>query len=121
VIVAVPLATPVTTPLAVTVAMDVLLLVHPTIRPFNVFPAASLVVAVNVTLCPTIVDALAGETVTLATGTARTVTVAEPCFPSTDAMITAVPGATPETTPVVETVAIAEELLVQITVRPVSA
>jgi hypothetical protein len=50
VIVAVPLATPVTTPLEFTVATDVLLLVHPTIRPLRVFPTASFVVAVNVTL-----------------------------------------------------------------------
>src|SRR5688500_20348573 len=83
VIVAVPLPTPVTTPLEVTVAIEVLLLVHPTMRPFKVFPAPSIVVAVNVTLWPTIVDAVDGVTDTLTTGTERTVTVAEPCFPST--------------------------------------
>jgi hypothetical protein len=121
VIVAVPLPTPVTTPLEVTVAIDVLLLVHPTTRPVKVFPAPSFGVAVNVTLWPTIVDAVDGVTDTLATGTARTVTVADPCFPSTDAMMTAIPGKRPLTTPVVETLAIVGELLVQITVRPVRA
>src|SRR2546425_616685 len=47
VIVAVPAATPVASPLPLTVAAAVLLLAHVTVRPVSVFPAASLVTAVN--------------------------------------------------------------------------
>ena len=47
VIVAGPAATPVASPLPLTVATAVLLLAHVTIRPVSVFPAASLVTAVN--------------------------------------------------------------------------
>src|SRR5690348_16137343 len=47
VIVAVPAATPVASPVPLTVAAAVLLLAHATVRPVSVFPAASLVTAVN--------------------------------------------------------------------------
>lgn len=120
VMVAVPVATPVTTPLAVTVATDVLLLDHPTMRPVRVLPDASSVFAVSVTVWPTTVEAGEGDTCTTATGTARTVTAADACFPSTDATITALPGEIPVTTPVVETVASEGVLLDQVTGRPVS-
>lgn len=118
VIVAVPLETPVTTPLAFTVAAAVLLLLQPTIRPVSVLPDASRVVAVRVTVCPTTVWAVDGVTCTAATGTARTVTVAEACFPSMDAMMTALPGARPVTTPALDTLANDGELLDQNTVLP---
>ena len=54
------------------------------------------------------------------TGTCNTKMVAVPVFPSLVAVIVAVPGATPVTTPAVETVAIAVELVLQVTIRPVS-
>lgn len=120
VIVAVPAATPVTTPFAFTVATAVLLLVHPTTRPVRVLPDASSVFAVSVTVWPTIVEDGDGVTCTAATGTARTVTVADACFPSTDAMITALPGEMPVTMPVLDTLASEGVLLDQITGRPVS-
>jgi hypothetical protein len=66
------------------------------------------------------VEAGDGVICTLATGTARTVTVAEACFPSIDAMMTALPGETPVTTPVLDTVANVGELLDQNTARPTS-
>ena len=47
VIVAGPPATPVASPLPLTIATAVLLLAHVTVRPVSVFPAASLVTAVN--------------------------------------------------------------------------
>src|SRR6266496_2609052 len=47
VIVAGPPATPVASPLPLTTATAVLLLAHVTVRPVSVFPAASLVTAVN--------------------------------------------------------------------------
>jgi hypothetical protein len=59
-------------------------------------------------------------TVTVATGGITTVTPAVPVFPSTVAVIVALPGPTPVTTPVLLTVAIAWDELVQATVRLVS-
>jgi len=61
-----------------------------------------------------------GETVIDPTGTCDTKMVAVPDFPSLVAVIVAVPGATPVTTPAVETVAIAAELVLHVTIRPVS-
>lgn len=61
-----------------------------------------------------------GVTVTDPTGTASTVIVAVPLFPSLVAVITALPRATPVTTPLAETVATAGALELQVTVRPVS-
>jgi hypothetical protein len=120
VIVAVPGATPVTTPLDVTVATVLSLLDQPTMRPVNTFPLASRGVAVSVTVWPGVVVAVAGVTDTLAMGTCRTVTCAEPCLPSTVATMIAVPGASPVTTPSEDTVARAGAPLDQVTVRPVS-
>jgi hypothetical protein len=65
-----------------------------------------------------------GATVTDATGAgagALTVTVAEPLLPSLVAVIVAVPGATPVTTPDGDTVAIAVLLDAHVMARPVSA
>jgi hypothetical protein len=64
--------------------------------------------------------AIAGVTVTKATGTPVTVMVAVPLFPSLVAVTVAAPAATPVTTPLAETLATAPLLLVQLTTRPVS-
>src|SRR5207302_66719 len=61
-----------------------------------------------------------GATVTAATGTGVTVTVAVPLCPSLVAVIVALPIVTPVTRPVVETLATAEALDAHVTVRPVS-
>src|SRR5205085_5113574 len=68
VIVAVPATLPVTNPPALTVATLVLLEAHVTVRPGSGFPPASRGVAVNWTVPPTGTDALAGLTLTDATG-----------------------------------------------------
>src|SRR5579885_19081 len=64
--------------------------------------------------------AVAGLTVTLATGTVVTVTVAVPLLPSLVAVIVAEPAATPVTSPVPLTVATPGAPLAQETVRPAS-
>jgi hypothetical protein len=63
-----PAAMPVTSPVDETVAIAPLL-VHVTSRPVSTFPAASVVVAVSCTVAPTTTIAVAGVTVTDATGT----------------------------------------------------
>jgi len=63
--------------------------------------------------------AVAGETVTDATGIAVTVTDDVPDFPSLVAVIVAVPVATPVTTPLAETVAMPVALELHVIVRPV--
>src|SRR5436309_1374696 len=118
VIVAVPAALPVTSPLAVTVATAVLLLPQLTVRPDNGLPLASFGVAVSCTVWPTGTDAVLGLTVTDATGTVLTVTVAVPLCPSLVAVIVAAPAVTPVTTPLPLTVATAVLLLPQLTGRP---
>jgi hypothetical protein len=55
--------------------------------------------------------AVDGVTVTLATGSAATVTVAVPDAPSLVAVIVTVPAETPVTSPELDTVAICELLL----------
>src|SRR5205823_6466012 len=65
--------------------------------------------------------AVAGVTATEATGTAATVTVALPAFPSLVAVIVADPAALLVTRPLGLTVATAVLLLAHVTVRPVSA
>src|SRR5439155_153955 len=107
VIVADPAATPLTRPLPLTVATEALLL-------------ASLGVAVNCTVCPTVTLADAGLTATDATGALETVTPAVPLWPSLVAVIVAEPAATPVTTPLALTVATATLLLAHVTVRPLS-
>src|SRR3989441_6136238 len=121
VIVAAPAATPVPTPLALTVAIAPLLVAHVTARPLRGFPLASLGVAVSCTVCPTVTLADAGLTATDATGTLVTVTVAVPPLPSLVAVIIADPAATPVTTPLALTVAVAPLLVAHITTRPLSA
>src|SRR5437763_17049541 len=65
--------------------------------------------------------AVAGFTATEATGTAATVPVALPAFPSLVAVIVADPAALLVTRPLGLTVATAVLLLAHVTVRPVSA
>src|SRR5947209_7026054 len=105
VIVAEPAATPLTRPLPLTVATPTLLLAQVTVRPLSAPPLASLGVAVSCTVCPVCTLAVAGLTLTDATGTIVTDTVAEPLWPSLVAVIVADPAATPATRPVPLTVA----------------
>jgi len=119
VIVAVPKATPVTTPPLVTVATAVLLDVHVTTRPVSTVPLASFSVAASAPVCPMTIELVAGATVTVATGAGVTVTVEVPDFPSLVAVIVAVPGAMPVTTPP-DTVATAVLLEVQVTILSVT-
>jgi len=121
VIVAVPATTPLTRPLPFTVATDVLLLDHVTTRPVRGLPLASFGVAVSCTVWPAATLAVAGLTVTDATGTLVTVIAAVPVFPSLVAVIVADPAAPPVTRPLAFTLATAVLLLDQVTTRPVSA
>jgi hypothetical protein len=104
-ITAVPAAIPVTTPLVDTLATLGAPDVQLTTRPPSGSPRASRGVAVNVTLCPIVMSDWPGDTSTVATGTAVTVTSAVPVFPSLVAVIFAVPSESAVTTPVPETVA----------------
>src|SRR6267378_4664679 len=82
-------------------------------------PLASLRVAVSCTVWPTCTLALGGVTVTEATGTAVTVTLAEPLCPSLVAVIvTGPPAAAPVTSPVPLTLAIVVLLDCQVITRP---
>lgn len=83
-------------------------------------PVAPLAVAVSccVAPCRTLTDA--GVICTVVTTGADTTTVADALFPSTVAVTTAVPGATPVTTPCDEITATAAELVLHETLRPVS-
>src|SRR5437660_4930369 len=89
VIVLEPGASAVTTPLPFTVAIAVLLLDHVTARPVRTPPAESSVVATSDTVPPTSTLAEAGATLTEATGTGITVTVAV-----SDALLEGSAGAT---------------------------
>src|SRR5213080_2092251 len=120
VIVAEPAVTPVTSPLPPTVATALLLLAQVTVRPLSGFPFASFGVAASCTVWPACTDAVAGLTVTDATGTVLTVIVAVPPCPSLVAVIVAEPAVTPVTSPLPLTVATAGLLLDQVTVRPPS-
>jgi len=120
VIVAVPAATPVTTPTDETVATAVLLELQVMLRPVSVFPAKSFVVATNTVVPPTNTLDGDGATVTVETGSSVTVTTDVPVFPSLSAVMVAVPGTTPVTTPVDDTVATSELLEVHETARSVT-
>jgi len=121
VIVAEPAATPVTKPLALTVATAALPVAHVTVRPLRAVPFASFGVAVNWVVPPTVRLAVAGLTVTEATGTFVTVTAAVPLCPSLVAVNVAEPVATPVTKPFAETVATAALLVPHVTTRPLRA
>src|SRR5437667_324809 len=99
---------------AVTVRADVPV----TVRPLSGFPFASFGVAASCTVWPACTDAVAGLTVTDATGTVLTVIVAVPPCPSLVAVIVAEPAVTPVTSPLPLTVATAVLLLAQLTARP---
>src|SRR5947207_618883 len=116
--VAEPAAVAVTSPLLVTVATPGVSLDHVTTRPLSALPLASLGVAVSCAVAPASRLAVAGLTVSDATGTVVTVTAAVPLLPSLVAVIVAAPGATLVTSPVPLTVATAGVLLAQVTGRP---
>src|SRR2546425_8189742 len=120
VMVAVPVATPVTSPPVDTVAIAGALDAQLTIRPLSGLPFASSGVAVSWPHCPTWIPAVAGLTLTDATGTGFTVTAALPVVPSLVAVIVTAPAATPVTTPVEETVAVAGALDAHVIARPES-
>jgi hypothetical protein len=116
-IVAEPGATAVTTPVVETVATRLLLDVQLTGRSVTAVPLASVTVADSAAVCPTCRLAVAGCTVTLATGTGVTVMAALALLPSLVALIVVEPGATAVTTPVELTVAEAGLLEDQVTRR----
>src|SRR5207249_4018060 len=109
-------------PATITVATAALPLDHVIVRPDSGLPPASFGVAVSCVVWPTCRVAVAGLTVTDATGTTTAVTViaAVPLCPSLAAVIVAAPTVTPVTTPLVLTVATDGLELVHVTVRPVS-
>src|SRR6266496_1419401 len=82
VIVAGPATSPVTVPLPLTPAIVGLFELHVTTRPVRVFPLASLSVAVNCWTAPTATLALAGLTVTDATGAVEAAVVPLATFDS---------------------------------------
>jgi hypothetical protein len=120
VIVADPAATAVMRPPDDTVATAGALVVHVTTRFVTTVPLASFTVIVGVAVCPTTRGMLVGCSVTFPTGIAVTVTVDDPLFPSAVAVIVAVPGATPVTTPLPITVAVDGLLVVHATGRSVT-
>src|SRR5437660_12528073 len=99
-----PAATPLTSPLPFTLAIALLLDCQVTTRPVNGLPFASLGVAVSCTVLPTATPAVAGVTVTDATGTGVTVMAAVPFWPSLVAVIGAEPASLPGPGPVPVTV-----------------
>src|SRR5438128_1865202 len=115
-----PGVTPLTRPLLLTVATAVLELDHVTVRPDSGFPPSSLGVPVSCTVWPACTEAEGGVTSTVATGTLVTVTDEVPLLPSLVAVIVAVPGVTPDTSPLLLTVATAVLELDHVTVRPES-
>jgi hypothetical protein len=121
VMVVLPAATAVTTPDVETVATPVALLDQVTARPVSTALLASVSVAVNACVPPTIIDALVGETATFATGATATVIAEVPDLVSLVAVIVALPAPTAVTTPLADTVATAVALLNHVVVRPVSA
>jgi hypothetical protein len=121
VIVAVPGINPKTAPDAgLTVATSTLLELQVTTRLVTTFPLTSFTIAVNVVLPAVGMLAVGGDTATLPTGGTRTFTVAEPNFPSLVAVIVAVPGVPPVTTPVDDTVATEVLLDDHVTTRSVT-
>jgi hypothetical protein len=104
---AVPTPTPLTTPELVTVAMLGAPLDHITVRPDSGCPLAARACAVRVIVRPTTMVGCDGVMVTDATGIGVTVTSAVPVFPPLEPVIVTLPGATPVTTPLAFTVAIA--------------
>src|SRR5438132_1181814 len=114
-----PDATPLTSPLPFTLAIALLLDCQVTTRPVNGLPFASLGVAVSCTVLPTATPAVAGVTVTDATGTGVTVMAAVPFWPSLVAVIVAEPATLVVTSPLLLTVATVVLFEAHVTVRPV--
>ena len=110
-------------PVAVTETLDESLDVHVIVLPVSAFPFASLNCAVSVPLWRLPSVNVDGVTRTWATGGGAgccTVMVDVPVFPSLVAVMVAVPGPTPVTTPLLDTVATVVELDDHATVRPES-
>src|SRR5207249_1009332 len=119
-----PATTPATKPLPDTVAVAVFALAHVTTRPVSTFPLASRVTTLSCTVCPTTTLAVAGDTVTVATGAGGggtvTVTTAWPVRPSLVAVIVAVPADRPVTSPALDTVATPAFDVAHVITRPVN-
>src|SRR5439155_26235340 len=114
-----PVATPVTSPLPLTLAIALLLDCHVIVRPVNGLPVASFGVAVSWTVPPVGTLAVAGATVTDATGTGVTVMDDVPLWPSLVAVIVAEPATFVVTSPLLFTVATDVLFEDHVTVRPV--
>jgi hypothetical protein len=119
VITALPGSNPVTRPDCEMAAMPALFVVHTTLRPLMELPCASYGVATRSVLAATNRFTLSGvmRTVVTLAGSATTVTFAIADFPSAVAAMSTRPGATPLTTPLSETVAMAGSALAQTTRR----
>src|SRR5437660_9005433 len=115
-----PGVTPLTRPLVLTVATAVLELDHVTVRPESGFPPASLGVPVSCTVWPACTEAVGGVTATGVPGALVTGVDEVALLPSLVAVIVAVPGVTPDTSPLLLTVATAVLELDHVTVRPES-
>ena len=118
--VAAPGATAVTTPLGETVATAELLELHATARSVTTTSFTSRTTAESDITCEGTSVNDAGETVTLPTGTATTVTFALPLFPPLVAEMITDPTVRPVTTPVADTLATATLLDVHVTSRSVT-
>jgi len=121
VICAVPGDSAVTRPVIDTVATAGLLELQAIDLPVRTLLLASLVSTESGWALPSANLALEGATLTTATGTGATVTVALPLFPSLVPTIRAEPGARVETRPVIDTVATASLSELQLTTRSLSA
>lgn len=120
VIVVVPAPTAVTRPSVLTFAMLLLADDHVIARPLSTFPFASVAVAENEAVWPTVSVAEPGATATAATGMTVTVIVAEAVFPSQVAVMVTVPAVTAVTLPDGSTVATWGALLAHVVERPLS-
>jgi hypothetical protein len=117
---AVPVLTAVTSPVEDTVATPVLSELQVIARPEGTPPFASRSEAVACVVSTALMELLASETVTDATGTSVTVIVAVPLWPSLVAEIVAEPGATAVIKPVAELMVATPELSdAQTAARPV--
>jgi hypothetical protein len=117
---AVPTATALTTPCAETVATNVLLELHDTARPVSTAPFTSSVTAAAWAVPTAVIEFGVRDTVIDSTGTAITVMVVDPVFPSLVALVVADPIARAVTSPFTSTDAIALSVDDQVTPRPVS-
>lgn len=120
-IVAEAAAMPVTTPFEFAVAAAALLVDQAILCPVMTLPRASLTVADSVTVAPTVIDAVDGDTVTVVTiggggGAEVTVILADPLLPDDVAVIVADPADTPVTSPFPFTVAYEPLLVDQVAV-----